>query len=50
MSDIEDQLKFLEYPEEYFIEIMDDQGSVCQIKYEDDFLCLFKRKTEFLIN
>ena len=47
MSDIEDQLKFLEYPEEYFIEIMDDQGSVCQIKSEDEFDASLNRELNF---
>ena len=47
MSDIEDQLKFLEYPEEYFIEIMNGQGSVCQIKSEDDFYACLNRKLNF---
>ena len=37
MSGMEDWLKFLESPEGYFVERMDGQGSVCQIKSEDEF-------------
>ena len=43
MSDIEDWLKFLESPEGYFVERIDGQGSVCNIKSENEFYSWLNR-------